>query len=200
VDLAPGSRSLVLFCEALAPFAVRPLGETLRVELPLEDRDLPAVVAASGARYAQDGMEVWLKDDEALFLAPGDREPHRCRAEPATDPWQQAELRGVTLRAIGQEPGWLVEVVPYRWIRVLADYGQVRFMLPPAAGEPDGDALLYRSQGGGHALELRVEDKPCEDGMSGEQSPLTVELLLDGETFRGCGRAFQATGFSGSAR
>lgn len=44
------------------------------VEITLADgakRNLPNVVAASGARYAASGTEFWSKGDQALYTAPG---------------------------------------------------------------------------------------------------------------------------------
>ena len=185
---APGAPSQVLFCSELAPFAVRVLDTRLRVELPLRDVELPQVEAASGARYADAAMMVWLKGEEALYSGPGDEQPHRCRAVAAGDPWQQAALRGVTFRAIGQEPGWLLEIVPARHVRVLADYGEVRVMMPPAAPVQQGERQAWSLRTEAHSLLLEVEPGECIDGMSGESFGQRVLMVLDGTSYRGCGR------------
>ena len=185
---APGARSLVLACEGRAPFAVRPLEANLQLELPLETRVLRRAVAASGERYADATTEVWLKGDGALLRDEAGGVQRSCRVREAMDPWMQAALRDVTFRAIGQEPGWLVEVVPARWIRVLADYGQVQHLFPPSAPVASGEAERYEATLGEHRFSMVVVRRACEDGMSGERSPFTVEIVLDGESFRGCGR------------
>lgn len=50
-----------------------------RLRSPAGDMRLPAVRSGSGARYAADGNEFWIKGDEALFTPSGE-EMKRCRA------------------------------------------------------------------------------------------------------------------------
>jgi len=54
-----------------------------------------------------------------------------CGCTPAESPeasfggvWQQAKLRGVSFRAIGQEPGWLLEITDSSEILLVTDYGK----------------------------------------------------------------------------
>jgi uncharacterized membrane protein len=104
--------------------------------------------------------------------------------------WQQAEARGVTFRAIGQEPGWSLEIQPARGIFVTADYGQVRVHtpLPEPQRSDDGATEVYAVQTEAHSLVLTIRRTPCSDIMSGETFETTVELVLDGQTLHGCGR------------
>ena len=49
--------------------------------------------------------------------------------------WHQAKLRGVSFRAIGQEPGWLLEITDGSEILLVTDYGQTKTSYPYV--EPD---------------------------------------------------------------
>ena len=40
--------------------------------------------------------------------------------------WHQAKLRGVAFRAVGQEPGWLLEITDGSEIIIVSNYGQNR--------------------------------------------------------------------------
>ncbi|HET8727046.1 MAG TPA: hypothetical protein VFO41_06005 [Alphaproteobacteria bacterium] len=118
-----------------------------------------------------------------------------CATEPVQEtgsslsPWDRARLRGVDFRAIGQEPGWLVDIEDGERITVLTDYGQSRTIVPAPAPETDGQArTTYFVATGTHTLTVVLEDAPCQDVMSGEAFPVTVTMELDGQAYRGCGR------------
>lgn len=106
--------------------------------------------------------------------------------------WDAARARGVTFRAVGQEPGWLVEVYPQEKVHVLADYGEIRFDAPWA--EPvraDDGTLTYTTSTAEHTVRITVRDVPCSDVMSGEEYPQAVVLELDGRVLHGCGRPLE---------
>ena len=44
--------------------------------------------------------------------------------------WHQAKLRGVAFRAVGQEPGWLLEISNGEGIFLVTDYGSTRASMP----------------------------------------------------------------------
>ena len=49
-----------------------------------------------------------------------------CRGRRAGDPWEEAALMGVQFRAVGQEPGWALDLLEGRWVRYVGDYGATR--------------------------------------------------------------------------
>ena len=53
-------------------------------------------------------------------------EPETEEEIAARDVWHAAKLRGVAFRAIGQEPGWLLEMSTGDKILLVTDYGQTR--------------------------------------------------------------------------
>jgi uncharacterized membrane protein/ketosteroid isomerase-like protein len=81
----------------------------------------------------------------------------------AKDPWQNARERGVDFRAVGQEPGWYLEMNNEKSMRLVWDYQD-------------------------HDLNIVIDSRPCQDGMSGAPYPNTVVATIDGRELRGCGR------------
>jgi uncharacterized membrane protein len=104
--------------------------------------------------------------------------------------WDGARAAGVDFRAIGQEPGWMIDIYTQDRIVALMDYGQMLMEFPRSEpSTPAEGAMLYETQGGGHTLSVTIRRAPCEDAMSGEAYPSTVEVVIDGRTLNGCGRS-----------
>jgi putative lipoprotein len=106
------------------------------------------------------------------------------------DPWEAARERGVDFRAVGQEPGWWLEISG-RDLELAVDYGERRLTLREPKRELEGGRRVYRGTADGHAVEVGLEKRRCEDAMSGEAFTTTVTVELDGETYRGCGRTLR---------
>jgi uncharacterized membrane protein len=104
--------------------------------------------------------------------------------------WEGARAAGVDFRAIGQEPGWIVDVYTQGRIVALLDYGETRLEFPrPEPTYPTEGATRFATQANGHTLSITYRRFPCEDAMSGEPFPSTVEVVIDGRTLNGCGRS-----------
>ena len=106
------------------------------------------------------------------------------------DVWHAAKLRGVAFRAIGQEPGWLLEITNGEEILLVTDYGERRTSMPYV--EPvvyqDERRTQYVIDEYDTVVEIRGET--CNDSMSGEQFEVTVIVQEADRELRGCGRAF----------
>jgi len=102
--------------------------------------------------------------------------------------WHQAKLRGVAFRAIGQEPGWLLEIRNGEEILVVTNYGQDRKVFPYVDPREDKAARKTVFEVDAHTSVL-IEGKPCSDSMSGETFDTSVTVILGGQVFKGCGRA-----------
>jgi uncharacterized membrane protein len=117
--------------------------------------------------------------------APVDREEQLA----ARDVWHAAKLRGVAFRAIGQEPGWLLEITNGEEILLVTDYGSTRTSMPYA--EPVVDPQERRTQ---YVLDnydtvVEIRGTHCTDVMSGESFEVTVTITIGERTLNGCGRA-----------
>lgn len=161
-----------------------------RVNLVFSGRhlQLPQAISASGARYADDeGNEFWNKGDTSTFtLAGGSRRD--CTRSQRQSPWAEAAARGVGFRAVGNEPGWFVEVdngdMPP--LRATLDYGERRI-------EVASTVSLSSSHGFGGKLAdgtdvvLRIKREPCNDGMSSEAFEASAVLTVGDKQYLGCG-------------
>lgn len=103
--------------------------------------------------------------------------------------WARARRAGVDVRALGQEPGWFVEITHGGEMVVVTDYGQdtVRVAAPPPVEGPDG-RQVYRVATANHDLTVVLAVRSCRDVMSGAAFPLTVTLCVGGSVLEGCGR------------
>jgi uncharacterized membrane protein len=104
--------------------------------------------------------------------------------------WEGARAAGVDFRAVGQEPGWIVDVYAQGRIVALLDYGETLIEFPrPEPTYPAEGSTRFETQAGGHTLSITYRRFRCEDAMSGEAYPSAVEVVIDGRTLNGCGRS-----------
>ncbi len=174
-------------------FGARAGADEVYLDLGTRRLTLAREPSDTGARYT---------DDETLFQTTGGEATIEidasirsgCRGQDAADQWEAAALRGVDLRAIGQEPGWSAEVVQDEWLRVVqaGEDGMVVAM-KPARERTGSGATVYTGRTDGQRLRLRVTESACTDSMSGESHPLTATLTLDGRQLRGCARRLAAS-------
>lgn len=165
-------------------------GNTARLSYSGQRLELPAADAAIGSRYADaDGNQFTTRgDDEALLVLAG-QERRDCVRSNRSSPWAVATDAGVTFRAVGQEPGWLVEVTDDPTdggasMTAHLDYGQR--LLEATGMQREGDAWSGESADG-TSISLAVEERVCSDPMSGEQFRAAATLVVDGEEYLGCG-------------
>lgn len=160
------------------------------VELFFSGRTLqmPIAVSASGARYADDqGNEFWSKGETAMLTLAG--APKRdCAVTQDISPWEDARKRGITFRAVGNEPGWWVEVGSGDSPPLTAalDFGQRRIEVAQSQGISSTPGFGGKTADGTDVV-LRIQDQPCADVMSGEQFEASAELSVGDQVYRGCG-------------
>jgi uncharacterized membrane protein/membrane-bound inhibitor of C-type lysozyme len=168
--------------------AVRPGDGELHLVLPDRTLVLPQVEAASGARYQAGDDAFWGKGiNTATLTLDGEDTP--CLLDRQATPWVDARARGVQFRAIGQEPGWQLEVHPDRLV-FMYQYGEKRAVAPNdgPSSEPEHRLRHWQASTAEHELAISVEERACTDVMSGEVYPATVVVNLDGRDYSGCGR------------
>lgn len=153
--------------------------------LPDADLRLPQVIAASGARYEGGGTRFWIKGDEAVLERPGTPELTCIVGPPAR--WRDAAEAGVDLRAVGQEPGWLLDLDAEGAIVLRADYGETVMGAPTPPPRGNRGARSWDARSGAGRLDVAVEERVCRDVMSGQPYPLAVTVAFDGRTLDGCG-------------
>lgn len=186
----PAAGSTVYACADGVRFSVLSIGDSLVVlALPQRLDTLRHVEAASGARYDGDSLVFWSKGEEAS-LEVGGAQHTGCRGRRAGNPWEEAALMGVEFRAVGQEPGWTLNLVDGGWVRYLGDYGATRVYAPSATPVRGADprTMVYDAEPDGRNLRVELREQPCRDAMSGESFTHAVTVRLDGRAVDGCGR------------
>jgi hypothetical protein len=113
-------------------------------------------------------------------------------ADRALAPWNGVffELtRESDFRAVGQEPGWLLEIRNASEIRLITDYGADTAItpVPPAETDSTTGARTYHAVTEAHDLQVLIQPSACTDAMSGEPYETTVTVTLDGRAYHGCG-------------
>jgi putative lipoprotein len=104
--------------------------------------------------------------------------------------WDGARAAGVDFRAVGQEPGWMLDIYTADRIRIIWDYGEQSAELPlTEPAYPQEGVTRYESRADGRTLTATIRRSPCQDSMSGEAFPASVEVTIDGRTLTGCGRS-----------
>jgi len=106
--------------------------------------------------------------------------------EPTADPGRKAS-ESVVFRALGNEPGWKLEIFDESRIVLIADYGDSRVERP--LPEPAVDRAARTTRWDAGELIVDVTDRLCRDTMSGEAFEATVVVTWGERTLRGCGRA-----------
>lgn len=108
----------------------------------------------------------------------------------AMPPWGEARAAGVDFRGVGQEPGWMIDIYEQNRIVLLLDYGATLSRFPlPAPSYPQEGATRYETQANGETLVVTIRRFPCQDSMSGEAFPSTVEISIGERELSGCGRS-----------
>jgi putative lipoprotein len=164
--------------------------ERVELALPEGTMSLPLAVSASGAKYGDHlGNAFWTKGSTGTFTRAGGKKVDcvQADAKPASGSvWEQAKARGVAFRAIGNEPGWFVEVGPGEtpMLHAELDYGEHKL----DAKVQMLSGLLGYATTQGTPMRLVLERRACSDGMSDATYPVDATFDVGGKRYRGCGR------------
>ena len=168
-------------------------GGRVDLALPSGALSLPLAQSASGARYADHlGNEFWTKGAEGTLTRQGGAKVQCVQQDAppqAGSPWDAAKKRGIAFRAIGNEPGWLLEVGPgdAPTLHAELDYG-ARKVDVAQAQSLSGLMGYAGAAADGTKVRVVLERKPCSDGMSDATYPVDAMLDVGGTAYRGCGR------------
>lgn len=184
------AKTYVYECSVGYSFVARIQREKVWLFLPDKSVSLSRVPSGSGSKYSEGQITYWSKGDEAL-LEIGDEKPINCKNNRAKAIWEDAKFRGVDFRAIGNEPGWNLEIIKSEKIVFVGDYGQARyeFITPEPSIDRQARTTVYTVQNDKHELSVMIVGRRCRDTMSGEAFETTVTVILDGKKYRGCGKA-----------
>lgn len=178
-------------CEADVVFDAWQRADTLRVDFMGQEHVLQSVATDESPHYAGESLEAWKMEDRFLVLLGSRR--YECALDETI---MRAIERGVDYRAVGQEPGWLLEIIRDKKIVLQYDYGGETVELPYGRPQPGEGSKTYEIESGEQELVVRVAVAPCHDAMSGQPYPDTVSVHYRDETLerelQGCGRPLPA--------
>ena len=183
-------RTYVFECDDTYTFVARQENKSIWLFLPYKTVNLPQTTTDSGLMFSNGQISFWL-DTEKAKLKSGNRLYDNCLNNRARAIWEHAKLNGVDFRAVGNEPGWYLEIYEGNKIRFVADYGKVRYKdinLPDPQIIPNTHKTVYTFVIDEHVLEISIEAKLCRDTMVDEQYENTVIVNLDDKKYIGCGR------------
>lgn len=97
--------------------------------------------------------------------------------------------RDQDFRALGQEPGWQLEIRMGAEMRLTYDYGEGTAITPATRAQVDSSSgtRTYSAHTETNDLRVVIVPVPCTDSMSGRPFPATVSVTLNNRVFRGCG-------------
>lgn len=174
-------------------FSVQYRNGIARLILPDTSVDLTRQEDGSEARYALGDYDLQSSGPQATLSTP-EWSSVRCSSEhEGAAAWSAARARGVDLRAVGQEPAWLMEVFGDERIVLTLDYGQEEHEFEDVEISTDASHVetIYRATSEEGDLEVHVVAEPCQDIMSGEPFAASVTVNFEGRELEGCGRALQ---------
>lgn len=186
-----GSESTAVYlCDGGYRFIARYAAQHAWLFLPSETIRLRRVAAASGTRYSDGEITLWSRGDETM-LDVGSEAYRGCRNDHRAAIWEHAKLNGVDFRAVGNEPGWSLEISNDTDILFVTDYGanEYRFEDASVTSDPAMRETRFRASNGHAEVEVLLIGTPCSDSMSDEVFETTVAISFGGEGYRGCGRA-----------
>jgi uncharacterized membrane protein len=111
--------------------------------------------------------------------------PAAAGEEPLPRAWAEARERGVMLRAVGNEPGWLLELHADGRALLVTDYGARRERFEAMLAEDD-DAPRANATVAGVPFTATFHPGPCSDTMSDLVYPLRAAVALGTRRLRGC--------------
>lgn len=188
----PGTlRAYVWYCADGQKLVMRNLYRENAIAVDFHDgtRRLDQTVSASGTRYADAVASFWSKGSAGTLERQG-APAVKCEERRAESLVEDARARGVEVRGLGNEPGWVLELGPAGRIAWITNYGELRYDFAQSQTTASGSAQVYTAQQGTNSIKATVNPERCVD--DGEiEHDLTVTVEFEGQTYRGCGVALK---------
>ena len=88
--------------------------------------------------------------------------------------------------AMGNEPGWTLEITPGR-LSYAGDYGATQIRVPVTQATRTTAGMRYAGGSGDQALSVDITNSECADTMADRHFAQTVSVTTNSGTVRGCG-------------
>lgn len=113
---------------------------------------------------------------------------YSCHNDKVAATFERAKFQGVAFRAIGNEPGWVLEIIPAKEVLFITHLGTVTTHFKILKHHEMHNSTEYKLRSKNNLLYLRIENRRCVDTMSGREYESSVYLNFDGNELRGCGK------------
>jgi len=187
VDKTP--KTYVFECPNKERFTVRFENNNALLFLPMGFVTIPRVQSVSGAKYSDGKTTVWHRGEQAIVNL-GGKPMGNCINNSKEVAWERARLDGVNLRAVGNNPGWYLEITNDKSIVFVKDNNKKRYEFPFAPPTVNGATAKtkYETRKDDQQLIVVTTGQECRDLASGQVYERTVTLKFDGKSYSGCGR------------
>ncbi len=141
-----------------------------------------------GTLYEGDGAVLDFRGRNAALILKGERHEN-CRNDRKRAIWEDAKLRGVDFRAVGNEPPWILEITGERLDFYFGyDRRHYRFEASPKS-DAEKRVTRYESKGSKTPFVVTLRPGPCADSMADESYETKVSVTFGGRRLQGCGQA-----------
>ena len=182
-------RTFIFECSSTFSFIAAIEDDTAWLFLPQKTRSLPRVLSANGEKFSDNQYTFWINSDKAM-LETATSTHRNCSNNRSKAIWEHAKLNGVDFRAVGNEPGWHLEIRYQDRILFVGDYGNFsrEFPAPEPLTNKQARRTIYQTAADGKSLMVIIEGRQCRDTMKGELFETTVSVMFERKTYLGCGR------------
>jgi len=158
--------------------------------LPNETLKLPHVQSASGAKYQNAEVLFWNKGNSAMLEGFG-TQYKACLNNRMLAVWEHSKLNGFDYRAVGNEPGWVLEISEGKGLVFQYDYGQSTKIFPYLPPKTDNTKRqsIYTSTLDKAQIEVLIKGQFCQDTMADQSYESAVTINFNGKQYHGCGKS-----------
>jgi len=114
---------------------------------------------------------------------------YQCKNDGIEARWERAKFEGVAFRAIGNEPGWSLEIYDDSKILFHTNHGKDTTLFTVEEKYSNITSTEYKLRSKENTFYVRIEGRKCFDTMLERSYESTVYLNFDGHELRGCGKA-----------
>ncbi len=143
--------------------------------------------SASGTKYSVENIVLWSKGYEAV-LDDG-KQKYNCKNDGIEATFERAKHSGVAFRAIGNEPGWILEFTSDKKILFLTNLGKDKTDFTVVKKSSDYNSTEYELHSKYNVMHVRIENRRCRDTMVDRVYESTVYINFDGVNMKGCGKS-----------
>ncbi len=174
-------------CSDNYSFVAEASDEAAWLFLPSKTLKTKRLQSDSDVKYGADDVMYWSKGEEAILEV--GKKQYNCQNDDIAATFEKAKLNGVAFRAVGNEPGWVLEITSDKEVLFITNYGEVKTHFKVVERASQYKATEYKMQSNTNLLYVRIENRVCHDTMVDRSYESTVYINFDGVNMQGCGRA-----------